>query len=428
MKNFNKLKGFRDFYPEENSARQKVFGKIEEAVKNCAFRKIDSPAVEEVDLYRVKSGEGILDETFNFEDHGGREITLIPELTPTVARMIQDRKDLTKPIKWYSIPRCWRYESPQKGRLREFYQLNCDIIGVDNAETDAEVLYTATEVMRNLGLEESYQIKLNDRRLLESIVKSYGVDQTEKVMKIIDDKEKMSEQEFTEELTDLGLDKSVAVKVEDLTSISGKIDEKISDIEEKIPKDKQAREAFERLKELEEYLEAYEIQDRCRIDLSIVRGLDYYTGLVFEGFDTRGDYRAIFGGGRYNNYLGLFGDQNLPAIGFGMGDAVLEELMKELDEWPDEKISTEVYILNTDEGNSREALKIAKRLRENRVETEINLSGRSFSNQLGYADNINAEKVVIIGDETSENEVEVKSMEDGEEKVVRKDEIVEFVN
>lgn len=427
MTNCEKLKGFRDFYPDENTARQNVFDKIEKAVQSCAFRKIDSPAVEEVDLYRVKSGEGILDETFNFEDHGGREITLIPELTPTVARMIQKRKDLNKPIKWYSIPRCWRYESPQKGRLREFYQLNCDIIGSDNARTDAELLYSATEVMRNLDLEDSYLIRLNDRRLLESILESYGVGKTEEVMKVIDDKEKLTKKEFKEELNNLGLSDSVAEKMDELTNISGKISQKMEEIESKIPGDKKAEKAFERLKDLEEFLEAYDIQDKCRIDLSIVRGLDYYTGLVFEGFDSEGEYRAIFGGGRYNNYLQLFGDQELPAVGFGMGDAVLEEIMKEKNKWPDEKISTDVYVLNTDESKSREALKLAKELRKQEIETEINLSERSFSNQLGYADNINAKYVVIVGDQTASDKIEIKSMEEGSEEIVEKANLADYI-
>ncbi len=427
MTNCEKLKGFRDFYPDENAARQKVFDKIEKAVQSCAFRKIDSPAVEEVDLYGVKSGEGILDETFNFEDHGGREITLIPELTPTVARMIQNRKDLSKPIKWYSIPRCWRYESPQKGRLREFYQLNCDIIGPDNARTDAELLYSATEVMRNLNLEDSYRIRLNDRRLLESILESYGISKTEEVMKVIDDKEKLTEQEFKEELKELGLSESIAEKVDDLTDISGKIDQKMEEIESKIPEDKKAREAFETLENLETFLEAYDIREKCRIDLSIVRGLDYYTGLVFEGFDSEGEYRAIFGGGRYNNYLQLFGDQKLPAVGFGMGDAVLEEIMREKNKWPEEEISTDAYLLNTDESKSREALNLAKELREQEIKTEVNLSERSFSNQLGYADNINAKYVIIVGNRTSSDSVELKSMREGSEEVVEKSELVNYI-
>ncbi|PSG99189.1 MAG: histidine--tRNA ligase [Nanohaloarchaea archaeon SW_7_43_1] len=427
MTNCEKLKGFRDFYPDENAARQKVFDKIEKAVQSCAFRKIDSPAVEEVDLYRIKSGEGILDETFNFEDHGGREITLIPELTPTVARMIQNRKDLNKPIKWYSIPRCWRYESPQKGRLREFYQLNCDIIGSDNAKTDAELLYSATEVMRILNLEDSYLIRLNDRRLLESILESYGISKTEEVMKVIDDKEKLTKKEFKEDLTTLGLSHSVAEKADELTDISGKISQKTEEIESKIPEDKKAREAFERLENLETFLKAYNIRDKCRIDLSIVRGLDYYTGLVFEGFDSEGEYRAIFGGGRYNNYLQLFGNQELPAVGFGMGDAVLEEIMREKNKWPDEELSTDVYILNVDENKSREALKLTKELRKQEIRTEVNLSKRSFSNQLGYADNINAKYVVIVGDQTASSRVEVKSMDDGSEEIVEKSDLVSYI-
>ncbi len=178
---------------------------------------------------------------------------------------------------------------------------------------------------------------------------------------------------------------------------------------------------------METFLEAYDIRDKCRIDLSIVRGLDYYTGLVFEGFDSKGEYRAIFGGGRYNNYLQLFGDQELPAVGFGMGDAVLEEIMREKNKWPDEEVSTEVYVLNTDESKSREALTLAKELREQKIKTEIILSGRSFSNQLGYADSINAKYVVIVGDQTPKDKVEVKSMRDGSEEVVEKSDLVKYI-
>ncbi|MFB6294898.1 MAG: ATP phosphoribosyltransferase regulatory subunit, partial [Candidatus Nanohaloarchaea archaeon] len=235
MTEFQRLKGFRDFLPAEMAARRDVFQRVEDAAQSFGFREIDTPSLESLYLFLVKSGEELVEQTYSFEDKGGRDVTMVPEQTPSRARILADRKDLSFPVKWYSTSKRWRYESPQKGRLREFYQTDIDIFGTDSVQADAEILAIAAEVMDRLEVLDAVDILVNDRRLLDGILDAYGIGDGEAVMQVIDDREKVTEQEFLEALEDAGLDGDDAETVAEITSLSGPITETIDDVAELAP-------------------------------------------------------------------------------------------------------------------------------------------------------------------------------------------------
>ncbi|MDY6788507.1 MAG: histidine--tRNA ligase [Candidatus Nanohaloarchaea archaeon] len=423
-----KLKGFREFLPGKMSARKKVFEKIRDVAERFGFREIETPSLEPMDLFLIKSGEELVDQTYSFTDKGDRDVTLIPEETPSRARLVKEHKELSKPVKWFSISKFWRYENPQKGRLREFYQFNFDIIGEDSAWADAEIIACASEMLQELEIDGACEIRVNDRKMLEGILGSYGIEDKEDILDVIDDKEKMSKEEFLEELMDNGLSESDARIVDEVTELSGDFEEVLPQLENLIPEEEEARQAFRRLKDLKDCLEAYDVLYNCNIDLSIIRGLAYYTGLVFEIFDKKGDLRALSGGGRYDELIDLFGGEETPAVGFAPGDAVLELVMKREGAWPEEKIETDVYVLNVSDSVRQKALELAKTLRERDLCVETDLSGRNFGNQMDYANQINAEWLVIVGKRDLEkDEVTVKDMDSGEEEQVDLNEFDRYI-
>lgn len=426
MTDIQSLKGFYDRYPDEWSSWKKLIEVVDETAEEFGFRQINTPNLEKADLYRVKSGDELMDQMYNFEDKGGREISLIPEQTPTRARLVQQRKDLKTPIKWYDTSKRWRYENVQKGRDREFFQGDFDIFGIESVEADAEVIAAAARIYEKLDLMDRVRFQLNDRNLLESMLKAHGVENTEEVMQVIDDKEKMNTEQFLEELKEVGVNKEKVGEIDEITEISGPIADQIEELREKAPED--AQEAVDRMEDLAEALESYGVADQCRLDLSIVRGLAYYTGLVFEAFDAEGELRALFGGGRYDELVGMFGNQDVPAVGFAFGYSTTVELLKKEDRWPLKQIETDIYVLSVSESVRDTALEYATTLREKGLSVETDLSGRGFGEQLGYADSINAKRVLIIGErDLEQNQVTIKHMESGEEEEVGKDEVIEHL-
>ncbi len=419
MPQFQRLKGFRDFLPEEQRARRELFDRIENVLQRYGFREIDLPALESLDLYLVKSGEELVDQTYSFEDKGGRDVTMTPEQTPSRARILANRKDLSTPVKWFSTSKRWRYESPQKGRLREFYQTDIDIFGVDSVQADAEMLAVTVDIMDELEVLDAVDVLVNDRRLLEGILTAHGVDNTESVMQVIDDKEKMDTDAFRDELQDAGLDSEQADNVGELTDINGPLTETFDTIQDLAPDGDDAAEAIDRLEELRDALDAHGITDKVVFDLSIVRGLAYYTGLVFEVFDTEGELRAVCGGGRYDELVDLFGGEQTPAIGFAIGDAVIEELMRREGVWPDEKLATDVYVLPVSDEVRSEALELVREIRAEDLTVETDLYGRNVGSQFDYADSINASQVIVVGKRDLENdELTIKNMASGDEEQV----------
>lgn len=426
MTDIQSLKGFYDRYPEDWSSWKKLIEIVDETAEEFGFRQINTPNLEKADLYRVKSGEELMDQMYNFKDKGGREVSLIPEQTPTRARLVQQRKDLKTPIKWYDTSKRWRYENVQKGRDREFFQGDFDIFGIESVEADAEIIAAAATIYEKLELMERVRFQMNDRKLLESMLEAHEIDNTEEVMQVIDDKEKMDTSEFIEELEEVGVQNQKAKEIDQITKISGPISDQIEELRDKAPED--AQDSVDRMEDLAEALESYGVADECRLDLSIVRGLAYYTGLVFEAFDAEGDLRALFGGGRYDELVGMFGDQEVPAVGFAFGYSTSVELLKKEEMWPLKQVETDVYVLSVSESVRKTALEYATTLRKKGLSVETDLSGRGFGEQLGYADSINAKRTLIIGERDLEkDQVTVKHMESGDEEEVGKDEVVDHL-
>jgi len=420
------LKGFYDRYPEEYASWEKLIEVVDETAKEFGFRQLHAPSVERADLYRVKSGDELMDQMYSFEDKAGREISLIPEQTPTRARLVQARKDLKTPIKWYDSSKRWRYEDVQRGRDREFIQGDFDIFGIDSVEADAEIIAAAATIYKKLGIIDRVEFKINNRELLESLLRSQGVENTEEAMKVVDDKEKMSEDEFLEELVSNGVEKDNAEKVNEITQISGPIMDEIDHLKQKAPEG--VSDEVNRMESLAEALDSYGVSKHCNLDLSIVRGLAYYTGLVFEAFDSKGELRALFGGGRYDSLVGLFGDRDVPAVGFAFGYSPTIELLKQEGMWPLDELDTDVYVLTVSDSVRDVGLDFASRLREEGLIVEIGLGSRGFGDQLGYADSINAKRVLIVGErDLDDGNITMKHMDSGKEELISKDEVIEHL-
>jgi histidyl-tRNA synthetase len=322
------LPGFRDFYPDDFAQRAHIFRAWREVCRRYAFVEYDGPPLEPLELYTRKSGDEIVNQLYTFTDKGGREVALRPEMTPTFARMVAARANsLRKPVRWFSIPQLFRYERQQKGRLKEHFQLNVDIVGEASELADAELLAVAIDVMRELGLtHEDVRARVSDRRLLNAMLSEIGITEAQRpaVYAVLD---KFSRQPATasrERLAAEGLAEGIierVMRIPQIQSIRGLPGEFGS-----------SKEVLSRVVHLSKYLQHAEslgIGAWVDLDLTIVRGLAYYTGIVFELFDAKGELRAICGGGRYDTLLEALGGASLPALGFGMGDVVLAELLRE---------------------------------------------------------------------------------------------------
>jgi len=412
--NFESLKGFRDFYPDEQAARRQVFDAVSEAARAYGFDEVAAPSLEPLALYEVKSGEEIVEETYSFEDKGDRRVTMTPELTPSLVRMYVAREqEMSKPVRWFALPKLWRYEQPQSGRLREFYQPNFDIFGADGVEADAEVIAAADGVLSRLGLTDEYELRVSHRGLVRGVVSTLDVDeqQATTVHRTVDKSERLAEAEVRERLENAGLKDDDVETVVSLTRLTG-----WDSTEEilRLTDDEETQGAVERLRALDSTLEAYGVE--TVFDPSVVRGMDYYTGVVFECFDTEGDLRAIFGGGRYDTLVEEFGGPPTPAVGFGIGDATLELLMKQADVWPSEETTVDYYVAVIGDVRGT-ATRVAESLREEGHEVRMNVAdGRSFTDQLEHADSVGAAKTVIVGErDLRDDEVTVKDMVTGEQ-------------
>lgn len=413
---YDRLKGFRDFYPGEMSARREVTDAIEEQLRRYGFREVGTPAMERTEMYVDKSGEEIVEELYTFEDKGGRSVALTPELTPTVARMVVARQQaLQKPIKWFSTRPFWRYEQVQQGRFREFYQTNVDIFGSSNPEADAEILAAAADVLTELGLTaEDFEFRVSHRDILGGLLESLDSDvETAEAIRAVDKSQKIDDAEYHELLVEAGLTREEAEEFDDVLAtddLGALID---------FAGTERVESAVENLRAVLEAAEDFGAGEFCTVSLETARGLDYYTGVVFECFDTAGEVsRSVFGGGRYDDLIEGFGGQPTPAVGVGIGHATLSLLCQHAGVWPEEKLTTDYYVLTV--GDTREvAADIARQLRTSGSVVETNLTGRGFGDQLSYADGINAETVVVVGEQDLEDDaVTLKDMASGEQKQV----------
>jgi len=421
---YDRIKGFSDVYPPEMAAHREVIDTVEGVAAGYGFREISTPALEETKLYVDKSGEEIVEELYSFEDKGGRHVSMTPELTPTVARMVvAKQQELSKPIKWMSTRPFWRYEEPQQGRFREFYQTNVDIFGSAEPVADAEILGVAADSLVALGLEAAdFDFRVSHRDVLSGILDSFDTDvDVGDAIRTVDKREKIDHDEYVDGMVAAGLDPDHVARFDELLAFeSDELDELGA-----ATGSERVADAVENLQAVLAAAEDLGVREYCTVSLDTARGLDYYTGVVFECFDATGDVsRAVFGGGRYDDLIESFGGQPTPAVGVAPGvmNSTLPLLLKRAGVWPDEAISTDYYILQV--GDTRAvAARIACDLRESGHVVESDIADRSFGSQLGYADSINAETVVIVGEnDLANDEVTVKDMESGDETTAPVDE------
>ncbi|PYB69118.1 histidine--tRNA ligase [Thermoplasma sp. Kam2015] len=411
-----KIRGFRDFYPEDMEIEKFIFQKTEEAAEAFGFSRIDFPSLEYLDLYRIKSGDELLQQTYSFVDKGGREVTLIPEATPSTVRMVTARKDLQRPLRWYSFPKVWRYEEPQAGRYREHYQFNADIFGSDSPEADAEVIALASSILDGLGLSGVYEMRINSRKIMEEIIRNITDVEPFSVFSIIDRFHKISREEFTEQLKSAGIGEEGASMITDLCSGTRSVEE----IERITGK---GSDEIGRISKVVDLLRSYGVNS-VRYDFSIVRGLSYYTGIVFEAYDRSGQFRAILGGGRYDSLASLMSGDNVPAVGFGMGDAVITLLIKrEGIQIPRKKKL--VYMCRVGEIDSGLMNRYARELREAGMNVTVELINRGLSSQLKYASSSGADYAIIFGERDLEKgQVTLRDMHSGSQESMDVDSIV----
>jgi histidyl-tRNA synthetase len=388
------LPGFRDFYPEQLAERAYITGVWREIARRFAFVEYDGPPLENLELYTKKSGDEIVGQLYSFTDKGDRNVALRPEMTPTLARMVAARANaLRKPIRWFSVPQLFRYERQQKGRLREHFQLNVDILGEPGIAADAELLAVAIEIMRAFGLTaRDVRARVSDRRLLNALLAASGVKEDQfAAVYAVTDKLGREPIETTREKW---------LKVTGISEVVATLERLISskDLEalraEGLPAG--ATEAIERMAEYFALLTALGISDWVDFDLSIVRGLAYYTGTVFELFDATGEFRAICGGGRYDDLLEAVGGVSLPALGFGMGDVVLGELLRARGLLSPKKSGPDYWVATEDESLRPIAMSVTSRLRTAGHSVEYSLKPQSLSRQLKAAASAGAREAIII--------------------------------
>ena len=419
------LPGFRDFYPAEFAERSHIFAAWRDVARRYAFSEYDGPPLEPLDLYTKKSGDEIVGQLYNFEDKGGRQVAMRPEMTPTVARMVAARAHaLRRPVRWFSVPQLFRYERQQKGRLREHFQLNVDIFGEPDVSADAELLAVAIEIMRTLGLgPDSVRARVSDRRLLNALLRAAGVTdaQLAATYAVIDKIERTPMAQSRQRLVDAGLTSELAADVTTLVTEARSLDA----LRTRFAAHEDVTEHLARFELYFAALDALGVREYVDLDLRIVRGLAYYTGIVFELFDATGEFRAICGGGRYDNLLQALGGVDMPALGFGMGDVVLGELLRARGLMPAGAQKLDFWVAPVAPSERLRALRVATALRGAGASAEYPLRDQALAKQLKAAGNAGAARVVFVGPELdARGEVEVKSLVDGNQRPLPFDELI----
>jgi histidyl-tRNA synthetase len=409
------LPGFRDFYPQEFAERAFILNSWRDVAHRFAFVEYDGPPLEPLDLYTKKSGDEIVGQLYHFTDKGGRDVSLRPEMTPTFARMVAARANaLRKPVRWFSLPQLFRYERQQKGRLREHFQLNVDIVGEADVTADAELLAVAVEIMRTLGLTQNdVRARVSDRRLLRALLATLDVgdDQSPAVFAVIDKIERQPLDLSRQKLGELGLSAGV---IDRIVSLTGRVS--LDGLREQYGHDAVVNERLGALGRYMGYLDALGVAPWVELDLKIVRGLAYYTGIVFELFDAHGEFRAICGGGRYDTLLKSLGGVDLPALGFGMGDVVLGELLRHRGLMPATLPGPDYWVAYADVGQLGAAMRLAQALRHSGSSVEYALRAQQLGRQLKAASSAGAPEAVIVREDGT---LILKSLASGEERTVR---------
>ena len=423
------VKGTRDFYPAEMAVRNWIIDGWKKVSVRNGFEEYDGPIFEYLKMFQIKSGDEIVEQLFSLQDRGGRDLALRPEITPTLARMVNQRiNSLPKPIKWFSVPRLFRAERPQKGRLREFFQWNIDIIGVDDVLADAEVIFCTLDYLREIGLTtDDIVVKISSRKLLALLLGAMGIPDTqfEALYSLLDKRAKLPPNTFDELLYEQVEDPDVANRILQLMDITdpSSIDEIVGNYLDGWKYQSVVREV-EELIILFEYLRRMGVNDQfLEFDMGIVRGLAYYTGIVFEIHAKESELRAICGGGRYDNLLKDFGGPPIPATGMGMGDCVLEILLEEKGllqkQLPPRKLDYFVACVDENYKDATDAtVKLTMKLRSAGYAANFSYKITKLGKQIKQASEQNAEKCIIIGDEFKNNQLVVKDMATGEQELI----------
>ncbi len=409
------VRGTRDFYPEDMRLRNWLFERFHSAARSHGFEEYDAPVLESEELYTRKAGEEIVGQLYNFEDKGGRRVALRPEMTPSLARMVMARAGgLALPIKWYSIPQCWRYERTQRGRGREHYQWNVDIWGMNGIEADAELLSVLVQFFDSVGLSsEDLVIRISSRKVLEEVLGSLGLEGEifAQTCVIVDKMDKLPEDVIEAQLSDLGLSSD---SISTIRSVLG-----ITELESLSSALSSDSEALIELQTLFSLCDSYGISDWVSFDASVVRGLAYYTGPVFEAHDRAGNLRAICGGGRYDKLIGTLGGNDLPATGFGFGDMVVMELLVDKGLLPElsNGVGDVVFGMGTELRGA--AMQVAAKLRSAGRTVDLVLEDKKMKWVFKHAERCGASRLVMVmPDEWAEGKVRIKDLDTGEESTV----------
>ena len=406
------VRGTRDFYPEDMRIRNWLFDNFRAAARSHGFEEYDSPVLEHEELYTRKQGEEITQQLYNFEDKGGRRVTLRPEMTPSLARMVMARAGaMPTPIKWFSIPQCWRYERTQRGRGREHYQWNVDIWGSDAVQADAELLSVVVSFFQRVGLNaDDLAISISSRKVLEEVLGSLGIsgDAFAATCIIVDKMDKLPAEVVEQQLSEQGLDSS-AISV--IQSTLG-----LSDLDSLAAALGEGSGAVAELATLFDLIDSYGIADWVTFDASVVRGLAYYTGPVFEAHDRGGKLRAICGGGRYDRLLSSLGGNDMPATGFGFGDMVIMELLNEKGLVPDLPSGNQDIVIAINEDLRSAAMSVATKLRASGRSVDLVLEDKRMKWAFRHAERTGAQRLVMVmPDEWAAGNVRIKELESGEE-------------
>ena len=402
-------KGVRDFYPEDQFLQKYIFEHMERVCELFGYEEFNASILEPAELYRTKTSEEIVNEqTYTFTDRGDREVTLRPELTPTFARMIAARaREIPLPARWYAIGNVFRYERPQKGRLREFWQLEANIVGETSVESDAEIIAMAHGIMRSLGADErNFEIRVSDRRLLDSVYDEHKIapDVRAELTRLLDKRDKVADiKSELSKVVDAAAAEKLLQQLETMTSTAY-------------------------LEELRTALEYMGVRNMI-VDTKITRGFDYYTGMVFEVYDTdEQNRRSLFGGGRFDNLLSLFGSESIPAVGFAMGDVTARDFLEAHNLMPAYAPATELMIAVVDQDAKGHAIKLAQDLRREDVSVAVNFSEKRIGDKIRQADKMKIPFLIAVGAKERESgRYAVKNLATGAEMTLPADRIAEHL-
>jgi len=411
------VKGTRDFYPDNMAIRRWMFDIIRDVSTRFGYQEYDGPCLEFIDLYAAKSGEELVKEqAFVFSSPGDDMLTLRPELTPTLARMVAQRQyEIPLPLRWWSIGPFWRYENPQRGRTREFFQWNIDLVGTETVAADAEIVAVAATFLKETGLSpEQVKIFVNNRRLMDEAFSILEIPKSlrPKVFRVVDKLDKLDEKEWRAFALDTGLDE---IQVDGLLKLLNNQD---------LWQDSEELVAFFEL------IQTFGVEDYVEYNPKVIRGLDYYTGTVFEGFEIGGQSRAILGGGRYDNLVSDVGGNRLPGVGFAMGDVVIELVLQDAGVIP-ERLGHKPQVIVTvfDEDTLKESMQVAAEIREAGYRVVVYPEADKLGKQFKYADRLDVPVAVIIGpDELANGQAAAKNLKSREQVTVDRDALISQID